>query len=120
MGVRVPMRETAFVTLDGSGAGTAKIGPVSAREVWHPENVAVSAVSPLVPPVAEAQCAIYVGNDATTQTHFRDATVNGTTGDNTDKCNADVIRCGHKVWAVWSGGDANSRACLTVTGTKEV
>jgi len=37
----IPPR-TAVVTLDGSGGGIAKVGPLSAREVWYPDNVAIS------------------------------------------------------------------------------
>jgi hypothetical protein len=112
----VPMRETAFVTLDASGNGTAKVGPISAREVWHPSNVAVSANAGAT---LEAQCNIHVGLSATPST-YRDGTVNGSAGDSTDKVNADTVRCGEYVWAVWSGGNVGSRAVLTVTGTKDV
>lgn len=112
----VPLRETVTITLNGVGAGTAKVGPLSAREIWHPSNVSVSANTN--PPVNDATCSIFVG-DANTQT-FRDSCIDGSSGDSTDKCNADQIKCGQYVWAVWSGGDANVRATLTVTGTKDI
>lgn len=104
------------ITLNGSGNGTAKIGPISAREVWHPDNAHVSANSN---PVKEAKCNIYAGED-TTQKNFRDATYTGSSGDSTDKIGADVIQNGHWIWAVWSGGDANVTAILSVTGTKDI
>lgn len=112
----VPLRETVRITLDGTGSGTAKIGPISAREVWHPSNVAVSANAGAS---NEATCNIYVGLSAT-QSNFRDGTVNGSAGDSTDKVNADTVRCGEYVWATWSGGNAGVTAVLSVTGTKDV
>lgn len=114
--MRVPMRETAYVTLDGSGNGTAKVGPLSARETWYPQNIAVKANSNAV---NESQCNVFVGAD-TSQDNYRDGTVNGSAGDSTDKCNGDAVKCGQYVWAVWSGGDANAVAYMVITGTKEV
>jgi len=111
----VDFRESTTITLDGTGAGTAKVGPLSAREIWRPVNVSVSANAN---PTNDAQCSIYVG-DANTR-NFRDGCIDGSTGDSTDKCNADKIKCGQYVWAVWSGGDAGVRATLTVTGTKDL
>lgn len=115
--MRVPLiGQTAVITLNGAGNGTAKIGPLSAREVWYPENVAVKANSN---PTNEAQCLVYVGPD-TTQPNFLDGCIDGSTGDNTGKVNGREIRCGHFIWAVWSGGDANVQATLTVTGWREI
>ena len=111
----VPLRETASVTLNGAGNGTAKVGPLSAREKWHPASVSVSANQN---PTNDAACSIFVG-DANTM-NFRDGCIDGSTGDSTDKCNADVISCGQYVWAIWTGGDAGARATLTVTGTKDI
>lgn len=112
----VPLLVTAQIRLSALGAGTAKVGPLSAREVWHPSNVSVSANQGSV--VNEATCTISVGgaNNLTP----RDATVNGSSGDATDKVNADTIRCGEYVWAAWSGADASVLATLTVTGTKDI
>lgn len=112
----VLLRETAVIRLNGSGAGTAKIGPLTAREVWHPANVSVSANNP---PTNESQCVIYVGPD-TSQANFRDATQSGSTGDSTDKVSADTIPKNFFVWAVWTNGDPNVQASLTVTGMKDV
>lgn len=114
--ITVPMRETAVIRLNGSGAGTAKVGPLSAREVWHPDNASVSANAN---PTNEAACSVYVGNDASAST-FRDACQDGSTGDATGRVSADTVRCGQYVWAVWTGGDANVQAVLTVTGTKDI
>lgn len=111
----VPLNESATVTLSGSGAGTAKVGPISARESWAPSNVHVSASSN----TNEAQCSIYVG-DAPTQRNFVDGTFSGSSGDSSDRAGATSVKVGQYVWAVWTGGDVGATATLTVTGTKQV
>lgn len=112
----VLLNETITVTLNGSGNGTARTGPLSARSIWHPENVHVSAN---INPVNESQCRIYVG-DLPIQGNYRDGTVSGSSGDSSDRVNASVVKCGQYVYAVWSGGDANVIATLNVTGTKDI
>lgn len=113
---RVRMQETAIITLNGAGAGTAKVGPLSAREVWHPETASVSANQN---PTNEAQCLVYVGLSAT-QSNFRDGCIDGSTGDSTDRVAGKDVKVGEFIWAVWTGGDAGVQAVLTVTGTKDV
>jgi hypothetical protein len=108
---------TATVVLDGSGNGTAKIGPLNAREVWSPANVHVSANIGSV--TNEAACIVYLGPSATAP-YFRDGTLSGSSGDVTDACNADVVNVGDFIWASWVGGDAGVTATLTVTGSKSV
>jgi hypothetical protein len=108
--------ESATVKLNGSGNGTAKVGPLTAREVWYPQNAHVSANQN---PTNQAQCYIYIG-DQPVQYNFRDATISGSSGDSTDRINADVIKKGQYIWAVWSNGDPNVTAILTVTGTKDI
>ena len=113
--MQVPLNESAHVVLDGSGNGTAKIGPISAREVWHPGNVHVSASTN----TAEAECATYIG-DSPIAANFVDATFSGSSGDSSDRCNSYTVKVGWFVWAVWTGGDAGATATLSVTGTKDV
>jgi hypothetical protein len=112
----VPLNESVPVVLNGAGNGTAKVGPKSAREVWHPDNVHVSANAN---PVNDSLCKIFVG-DLPINQNYRDGTVSGSSGDSSDRVNASVIKCGQFVYAVWSGGDANVTATLTVTGTKDI
>lgn len=114
---RTTLRESAVITLDGSGNGTAKLGPLSAREIWYPDNVHVSVNSAVV--VKEAKCSIYMGNTPT-QSAFRDESVFASSGDSSGTCNADTVKVGDYIWAVWTGGDANQQAVLTVTGIKDV
>jgi len=108
--------ETAVITLNGSGAGTARLGPLTAREVWYPDNASVKTNQTTI--TNEAQCQIYVGND-TSQQYFRDNTFSGSSGDASGKVSGKLPK-GQYVTAVWSGGDANVQAVLTVTGTKEI
>jgi hypothetical protein len=112
---RVPLNETAIIQLNGSGAGTAKLGPQSARETWYPDNVHVSVNTA----VLESTCTIFKGMDAT-QPNFRDESVLGSTGDASGAVSGDVLKTGQYVWAVWTGGDANAKATLTVTGQRNV
>jgi hypothetical protein len=103
------------VRLDGSGNGTASCGPLTAREVWNPQNAHVSVATN----AAEATCTIYVG-DSPIQQNLRDATFTGSSGDSTDRINADTVKSGSKIWGVWTGGDPGSQAIIRVTGTKNV
>jgi hypothetical protein len=109
------MNETAIITLNGSGGGTARLGPLTARETWYPNNASVKANNN---PTLEAQCNVYVGQSAT-QENFRDATFSGSSGDATGKI-AGRLSKGDSVFAVWTGGDAGVQAYLTVTGEKDV
>jgi hypothetical protein len=112
----VTLNQSVAIQLNASGNGTAKVGPLTNREVWSPQNAHVSANTN---PVNQAQCSVYVG-DAPTSQNFRDATVSGSSGDSTSRINADTVHCGQYVYAVWTGGDANVFATLTVTGQKDV
>lgn len=112
---RTPLRESIPVKLDGTGAGTAKVGPLSARETWFPDNVHVSVNTNTL----ESHCKIYVGRD-TSQSNFRDESVQASSGDSSGTIGADVLTVGMYVWAVWTGGDANAQAVLTVVGVRDV
>lgn len=112
----VILNESAAVTLNASGNGTVRLGPISARSIWYPTNVHVSANAN---PVNESQCKVYCGDLPIAQ-NFRDGTVSGSSGDSSDRVNASVLKCGQYVYAVWTGGDPNVSATLTVTGTKDI
>ncbi|HEY4798642.1 MAG TPA: hypothetical protein VII99_06140 [Bacteroidia bacterium] len=113
---QVLLNESASVMLNASGNGTVKMGPLSARSVWYPANVHVSANAN---PTNEAQCSVYCG-DLPIPANFRDKSVSGSSGDSSDRVSASVIKCGQYVYAVWTGGDANVFATLIVTGTKDI
>jgi hypothetical protein len=108
------LNESVSGFLNGAGNLTLKIGPLSAREVWHPDTVHVSANQGAT---KEATCTIFQG-DANNK-RFVDATNSGSFGDSTGKM-AKTIKVGTLIWAQWSGGDAGQQATLTVTGTKDV
>jgi hypothetical protein len=108
-----PFTFTATVTLDGSGAGTAGIGPSFPRESWVVGVASVNASTN----TNEAIAKIYAGPQA--GQGFVDGTTWGSTGDSTSNFSAPVF-LGSKVFAVWTGGDAAAVATLTVTGTRRV
>lgn len=117
MSFTAPLYLSASVLLDGSGNGTVSLGPLTAREVWHPALVSVQANQN---PANEAVCNIYVGDSPNYQPNWRDATFSGSSGDSSDAVSNDVVKCGWKVWAVWTGGDPGQRATMNLTGTKDV
>lgn len=110
----VPLAQSAPVQLNASGNGTASIGPLSAREVWHPQSAQVSVATN----TNEAECSIYVGDSVAPQ-NLRGRTFSGSSGD-TNTGLVDTVKSGAKVWAVWTGGDPKATATLTVTGTKDI
>jgi hypothetical protein len=111
---QLPLNVSAQVTLDGSGNGTASIGPLSPGEIWAAGNGAAVRVATNTD---EAICTVYSGAAATAG-YFRDATTWGSTGDSTAKLSE--VRVGGQVFAVWTGGDAGQVATLTVTGVRTV
>jgi hypothetical protein len=114
-GAGIILPGSVTVVLNGSGNGTAKIGPVGARETWY---AAVASVS-VSTNVKEAACRIYVG-DQPIASNFADGTLSGSTGDATGRVSAAPITLGRYVWAVWTGGDAGAVATLSVTGTRDL
>ena len=111
---QVPLNETNSGTLNGSGAATVQLGPTGSNEVWTPSNVSVICSSN----TNEATCKVYAGPSASQQ-YFKDITVDGSTGDATDRCNIPIPK-GWFVWAVWTGGDAGATATVNVDGTKVI
>lgn len=113
------LNETITVIANGSGNATAKLGPLTAREVWHPDSVAVhQALAIGTSPTNEAQCFISFG-DANTKRAI-DACVDGSTGDSTGRVSSITPKVGQYIWADWVGGDAGGTFVLTVTGSKDV
>lgn len=114
--VTVPLNAPANVVLNGSGNGTAKIGPISLREVW---TVAVASIMTVEDEVTnESTCNIYAGPD-TSAPNFVDTSFTGSSGDSTSNF-GQPITAGMYVWAVWTGGDPGVTAQLIVTGTKDI
>jgi hypothetical protein len=113
----VPLNESGFVTLDGSGNGTVRIGPDEPAARWSPTVASVSVTTN----VLEASAQIYAG-PAPTQQYFVDATFTASSGDSTDRITGKVIARTQLpyLFAVFSGGDPGSQATLSVTGTKAI
>jgi hypothetical protein len=103
------------VVLDGSGNGTAKVGPLTEREVWSPTMAFVAVATN----VKEAECAIFVGHDASAAYQV-DSSYSGSSGDSTGRVAGRTVRQGNFIWATWTGGDAGATATITVNGTREI
>src|ERR1700689_705093 len=110
-----PLHESAKVTLNGSGNGTARISPGQAGApgsgggasrnsglLWNVTGIGVSVATN----VKEAQCSAYIsyGIQSATPDDFQGQTQTGSTGD-TCTVNAS-LRPGDWITVVWAGGDA--------------
>lgn len=111
---QVPLNAVAQVTLDGSGNGTASVGPTAQGETWQAGfTVSVHASTN----ASEAQARLYCGG-GTSPAYFIGATTWGSTGDsNTD---APTMHTGQLVTVVWTGGDPGAIAYLSVNGTRTI
>lgn len=105
------------IKLNGSGAGTASLGPSGHGITWTLGTISVKTAQTVS--TGTCQCSIYVGDD-TSATNFVDGTFSGDTGDSTNAATGAEVRLGRKVWAVWSAGVAGDIATLTINGTMEV
>jgi hypothetical protein len=106
-----PVDLTVKVTLDGSGNGTAQIGPNSGKWALGLISVSTLASAPKV-----ASCTIYAGS-ASTATCLIDQTYNAF-GNSTNKAAGKDIYQGQNVFAVFTGGNAGDTASLRVTGQR--
>ena len=102
------------ITLDGSGAGTASLGPTGHGITWTLGTISVKTAQTVS--TGTCECSIYVGDD-TSAVNFLDGTFSGDTGDSSDAASGQQIRLGKRVFAVWSAGVAGDVATLTITGT---
>jgi hypothetical protein len=115
--VTVSLDQSAVVTLNALGAGTAQLGPRNQRETWEPAVVSVKTNQAPGSIVNEAACKIYAGPDAT-DPNYVDGTLSGSTGDSSGNIAGQDLVCGEYVFAVWSGGDAGAQGRVNVSGTK--
>jgi hypothetical protein len=104
----------ATVTLNGSGNGTAVLGPQRVREHWQVNGVGVSVATA----VNQAKCSIYIGTSPTAN-NFLGQTATGSSGDTCGAAGMD-IQPGQSVFAVWTGGDAGQIATMAVFGTYSI
>lgn len=110
----LPLSEAAYVTLNASGNGTARIGPTAHGITWKPVRVGIKTSTAVLSPT----CQIYAGSSATPD-NFVDGTFTGQQNA-TDAITGQELRLGQWVWAVWTGGDIGAQATVTVTGSKDV
>lgn len=110
-----PLNEFATVKLDGSGNGTASLGPQVVGQSWTVDNTGVQTSSFQDPAADVPQCSIYIG-PAPIQPFFVDGTNTGSF-DSTDRTSNYPVTRGNKVWAVWTNGEPNSTATVTCQGT---
>lgn len=107
------------VTLNGSGGGTASLGPQHVREHFQVDSASVS-VAPLPgnsAPLKQASCSIYVGTSVNASTFFGNS-ITGSTG---DTCSVSTdIQTGQLVFAVWAGGDAGAVATMSLNGQRTI
>ena len=108
----VPLNTSTQIKLDGSGNGTAKIGPIVGQR-WDLSVAAVSITNAVLIPL----CSVYMGGSPTPD-NFVDGTYTGSF-DSTDRVQGLPITNGQYCWAVWSGGDPNAIATLSITGSQE-
>lgn len=108
----VQLALTVPVKLDGSGNGSAQVGPTASGESW---DAGFTLSVRCATNVAEATCLAFWGGGPQ---YFIDATTWGSTGDSL--ADTPSLVSGQAVYAQWAGGDPGTTAYLTVTGTRQV
>lgn len=116
MSAEVPLSDFVQIRLDGSGNGTAQLGPRAHGQVWKPTVASIKMTGPT--PSGVATCFVYAGG-AVTDSNFVDSTYD-VNNDSTDRVTGQALALGQYVFAVWSGGNPGATATLTVNGTKVI
>lgn len=111
-----PINESANVTLNGSGNGTASLGPVTG-ERWQLASAAIRTNTSSNPAAAVPECRIYIGG-AAIDSFFIDGTFTGSLN-STNAVSGIPVGNGQRIFAVWANGDPGSVATLSVIGTSE-
>lgn len=105
------INESASVTLNAAGAGTARLGPGRAGVRWDVRTAAVSVDTS----ISEPTVGLYLGEPSSSS--FLGGSYSGS-NDSTDV--RVTLWSGQYLTAVWAGGDPGSRATMTVLGEKRV
>lgn len=112
MGQTLPLNDGASVTLDGSGNGTATIGPTSTGERWNLSKISVIGNSAVG---AQPQANIYINSPS--PANFFDGTQTG----NQDSSDVNwTLQPQEKLVAVFSGGTAGAVHTLSVFGLRQL
>lgn len=106
---RVPLNVQTSVVLDGSGNGTAFLGPRIGQK-WNVTNAAV-----LVPNAVKVPQASWYAGGQPIPGNFVDGTFTGNL-DATGRISNFSITSGNYVFAVWTGGDPGATATLSILG----
>lgn len=112
----VNLSEFTQITLDGSGNGTAQVGPRGHGVTWKPAVASIKMTGGT--PSGVATCFVYAGGSAT-DSNFVDSTYD-VQNDSTDRVGGQQLVRGQYVWAVWSGGNPGAIATLAVNGTQVI
>lgn len=111
---QLTLAKSASITLDGSGDGTAELGPSLPGETWSPESVNISMSGNA--PSGVATCFIYAGSGISPGT-FKDSTYN-VLGAASTVISGLTLYPGQSVFAVFAGGNPGATATLAVNGTR--
>jgi len=116
---RIQLQEYASVQLDASGNGRAILGPAIVRERWAPTQATVSvSTNPLESPTnaLESRCSLYLGIGGVPGRLLGESRT-GSSGD-TYGFGGFELQPGQNIVAVWTGGDPNATATITVFGER--
>lgn len=103
-----PLNEGKSVRLDASGNGSVEMGP-SGIFAWHLTRISVLVSTN----AAEPTFVVYV--DSISPTNALATTYTGS-GDSSDE--NQILRPGQKLIGVWTSGDANALATMSIFGEK--
>jgi len=112
-GRRQPLNTSKTVKLDASGAGRLELGPDKGVPYWNVVKMLVRTSRPGKAPIPT--CSVYL--DSEDDNGLQGSTYDGSR-DESD-CDVDLVRGQHLI-AVWSGGQLNDVATLSVTGWKDI
>ncbi len=105
--MRIPLTESASITLDVDGGGTVVLQPNVYGETWYVKRLATSASS---------NCKLRVYRDIVSDTAKVDSTYSGM--NDISDCDI-VLGNANKLVFVWTEGDAGGYATIRIDGEKE-
>lgn len=113
MPVTRPLLAAAAVTLDGTGAGTVRLGPSdqAGPAYWRVTGVVVQTNRPGVAPIPRFQ----VYRDEAIAENSLGLYYDGSFGQGSGE---EILPRGSRLIGVWTGGQAGDHATMTVTGEK--
>ena len=114
MKTEYPVSLSVTVKLDGSGNGSAQIGPQGAY-IWILGTISISTLNQSQTTVPS--CTTYAGSSPT-PSNFVDDTFNGQ-GNTTTKAAGKTLYPGQNVFAQWTGGVPGDTATLLVNATQK-